>query len=376
MAQTPERPVLKIAYLIALIRRLLHLRHRRKAVAAPAGRRGSQLPRILLRIYFAAGFLVALIGVGTAGFYLAGGEQANLSDAFYMTIITVTTVGYGEVVHIDGFAERLFAGLIALAGFGAVTFLFTSLTVFFLESDLDYTLRRRRMEKQIRKLHSHYIICGFGRVGRNVANELTTTHRHFVAIDADEAAMEAQRERLPGLVYLGGDASDDDLLLSAGIMDAQGVFAVTGDDSRNLMIVFTAKQLNPNIRIVARCHEVRNAEKLRKAGADSVISPDFTGGMRIASSMIRPHVVSFLDEMLRSELKLRLEEVRVPDHFEPRALDTLRLRSPNYVLLAVRKDGEVVFNPPKGFMLAPGQLVIAMASPLGRQELESALLPD
>lgn len=368
---------MKIAYLIALLRRLLHIRRRPKAVAVtPNGRRTSQLPRILLRIYFAAGFLVGLMAIGTAGFYYAGGDNASFSDAFYMTIITVTTVGYGEIVQIDGFAERLFAGLIALAGFGAVTFLFTSLTVFFLESDLDYTLRRRRMEKQIRKLHGHYIICGFGRVGRNVANELTTTHRHYVAIDADEAAMEAQRERLPGLVYLGGDASDDDLLISAGIMDAQGVFAVTGDDSRNLMIVFTAKQLNPNIRIVARCHEVRNAEKLRKAGADSVISPDFTGGMRIASSMIRPHVVSFLDEMLRSELKLRLEEIRVPDNFEPRALDTLRLRSPNYVLLAVRKDGEVVFNPTKEFMLAPGQLVIAMASPLGRQELENALLPD
>jgi voltage-gated potassium channel len=202
------------------------------------------------------------------------------------------------------------------------------------------------------------------------------SHDWVLAIDSDEAALETQRERTPGLVYLGGDASDDELLLSAGIMDAHGLFAVTGDDSRNLMIVFTAKQLNPKVRIVARCHEVRNAEKLRKAGADSVISPDFTGGMRIASSMIRPHVVSFLDEMLRSEHKLRLEEVPVPERFEPRALETLRLRSPNYVLLAVRKDGEVVFNPTKEFMLAPGQLVIAMASPLGRQELESALLPD
>ena len=366
---------MKIARLLALLRRLLHLHKRKTAPLAPP-KRHSQLPRILLRIYFAAGFLLALMAIGTAGFYVAGGAEANLSDAFYMTIITVTTVGYGEVVKIDGFAERLFAGVIALAGFGAVTFLFTSLTVFFLESDLDFTLRRRRMEKQIRKLHGHYIICGFGRVGRNVANELTATHRHFVAIDSDEAAMETQRERMPGLVYLGGDASDDDLLLSAGIQNAQGVFAVTGDDSRNLMIVFTAKQLNPHTRVVARCHEVRNAEKLRKAGADSVISPDFTGGMRIASSMIRPHVVSFLDEMLRSELKLRLEEVRVPDHFEPRALDTLRLRSPNYVLLAVRSHGNVVFNPPKDFMLERGQHVIAMASPLGRQELESALMPE
>jgi voltage-gated potassium channel len=350
-------------------------RWRRRRPAAFRPPRSSRLPRILLRIYLAAGVLLALLVLGSAGFYLLAGEHANLSDALFMTLITVTTVGYSEVVPVTGFGGRLFTGLIALSGLGVMTFLFTSLTVFFLESDLDYSLRRRRMEKQIRKLHGHYIICGYGRVGRNVGNELTTTHRHFVAIDCDEAALEGQRERSPGLVYLLGDASDDDLLVSAGIHDALGVFAVTGDDSRNLMIVFTARQLNPRLRVVARCHEVRNTEKLRKAGADSVISPDFTGGMRIASSMLRPHVVSFLDEMLRSEQKLRLEEVCVPARFEPRELSTLQLRSPNYVLLAVRQDGQLVFNPPRDFRLQAGQHVIAMVSPQGRQELEAALLP-
>jgi voltage-gated potassium channel len=263
--------------------------------------------------------------------------------------------------------------MLAVAGFGALTFLFTSLTVLFLESDLDYTFRRRRMEKQIKKLRHHFIVCGFGRVGLNVANELTTTNRHFVAIDTEEAQLAAQRERLPGLLYLQGDASDDDVLLAADIGDARGVFAVTGDDSLNLMITLTAKQLNPRVRVVARCHETRNIEKIRKAGADTVVSPDFTGGMRIASSMIRPHVVSFLDEMLRSEHRLRLEEVAVPDAFAPRTIEELRLKDPDYVLLAIRTDDGWEFNPAPDFLLRAGFTVVAMTTPLGRMRIEASL---
>ena len=171
---------MKITYFIALLRRLLHLQKRKKTVCAP--RRHSQLPRILLRIYFAAGFLVALLAVGTAGFYVAGGDKADLSDAFYMTIITVTTVGYGEVVKIDGFAERFFAGMIALAGFGAVTFLFTSLTVFFLESDLDFTLRRRRMEnadsQAPRPLHHLRLRPGWTQRGQRAEHHPSPLRRH------------------------------------------------------------------------------------------------------------------------------------------------------------------------------------------------------
>lgn len=327
-----------------------------------------QSHRVLLRMGWACVALLLQLLLGTLGFLHFGVAGTDPFDAFYMTAITITTVGYGEVVdltHTD--AGRLFAAFVSFAGFGTLTFIFSSLTVFFLETDLNEALRRRRMEKAILKLKDHYIVCGFGRVGRNVATELIASERRFVAIEPDANMLGVFLERQPGLLYIQGDASNDDLLLRADIADAQGVFAVTGDDSLNLMICLTARQLNPAVRIVARCHEMRNA------GADVVVSPDFTGGMRIASSMIRPHVVSFLDEMLRSELNTRIEEVSVPEGLAPLNLGQLGRRSAGYVLLGVRAGGRLELNPGDDFQLAPGQVLLIMGNAGGRQELERRL---
>ena len=155
------------------------------------------------------------------------------------------------------------------------------------------------MLKRMSQLKDHYIVCGIGRVGGNVAHELTLTGREYVVIDTSQAHIDAYRERVPDTPFLHGDASEDDLLRQAGVESAAGVFAVTGDDSKNLVITLSARQLNPALRIVARCHEVNYIDKIRKVGADSIVSPDFTGGMRIASAMIRPQVVNLLDEMRR-----------------------------------------------------------------------------
>jgi len=337
-------------------------------------RTATQTGRVLLRIGWALVVLLLLVLLGTLGFLYFGPEGTQAFDAFYMTAITITTVGYAEVVDLSqSHAGRVFAAFIGFAGFGTVTFIFSSLTVFFLETDLNDALRRRRMERTISKLRDHFVVCGIGRVGRNVATELMASGYPFVTIETNREEIEHFLDRHPGLLYLEGDASDDDQLIAADIGDARGVFALTGDDSRNLMICLTARQLNPKVRIVARCHEVRNTEKMRKAGADVVVSPDFTGGMRMAASMIRPQVVSFLDEMLRSELNTRVDEVVVPQEFTPRPLASLGRRSAQYVLLGVRAGPRMHFNPPDEFLIEPGQTLILMGNAAGRKELEAAL---
>jgi voltage-gated potassium channel len=338
--------------------------------------KASQVSYIFQLLYFALSALLAVHIFGTVGYMVLTDGKYSWFDCFYMTFITVATIGFGEIIDMSSNQPaRVLTVIIGILGAGNLSMLFSVVTVALLETDLNGTLQRKRMEKTIRKLKGHYILCGFGRVGRNIAHELEATNRHYVAIDEDNVRLQEYKEKNPGLLYLHGDASDDDVLVAADLEDAKGVFAVTGDDSRNLMIVITAKQLKPNVRIVARCMETRNMEKMRKAGADAIVSPDFTGGMRIASAMIRPHVVSFLDEMLKSEKNLRVEEVPVPAGFIPKPIASLKLRSANYVLLAVReRNGEWQFNPDKDFLIKPGFTLIAMASPVGRMEIEALLI--
>lgn len=333
--------------------------------------------RVYLKLLWSFATLLTTLVVGTIGYHILGGPRYSWLDAFYMTFITVSTIGYGEIIDMSNNpSARIFTIFIATLGLGTLWFMFSTLTVFLLETDLNEAWRRRRMERVIHKLRGHYIVCGFGRVGRNVSQELEATNRHFVGIDENLELLEAQKGKSPGLLLLHGDASDDDMLIGAGIEHAKGVFAVTGDDSRNLMIALTAKQLNPKLRVVARCHDLRNEVKLKKAGADAIVSPDFTGGMRIASAMVRPHVIGFLDAMRKHEHGLRLEEVPIPESFVPRLLATLQLRSGSYVLLAVRTGSDWVFNPPKDFMLRPGYTLITMATPQGRHDLEAGLIGE
>jgi len=319
----------------------------------------------------AFGLLGLLHVVGTTGFHWLGGPQYTWLDCFYMTFITIATIGYAEVIDLShNPAGRIFTMAIGFVGIANTWYIMSLMVAYLVEGKINEALWRRRMEKQIHRLKNHFIMCGIGRVGRNVANELAATHRPYVVIDEDMHSIETHLEHHPDTMHIHGDACDDDTLAKAHIDSALGLFAVTGDDSKNLLITITAKQLNPELRVVARCHEVRNIEKIRKAGADAIVSPDFTGGLRIASAMIRPHVVTFLDEMLKSDTNLRVEEVVLPSGFPETTVGSLSLRSRDYILLAVREHQTWNFNPSDEQRLRTGCTLVVMATPAGRARLE------
>ena len=315
--------------------------------------------------------MLMVLVVGTLGYRHIGGPGYSWVDCFYMTFITVATIGFGEIVdlsHSPG--GRLFTIFIAIAGIGTMTYMLSTLTAFILEGDINQVWRRQKMQNKIEKLKEHYIVCGVGRVGSNVAHELVMTGRHCVVVDTDLQNLESYLSRHPEQLFLHGDATDNDVLLAAGIMHARGIFAVATDDSQNLVISLSAKQINPKLRVVARCHDVKNVEKTRRAGADEIVSPDFTGGLRIVSAMVRPHVVSFLDDMLKSDDNLRMEEIIVPAGFSGKPLAMLYFATNDYIVLAVRQGGKWVFNPSSQHIVREGDVLMVMTTPHGRTRLE------
>jgi voltage-gated potassium channel len=330
--------------------------------------------RVYRRFATPALALVSVNLVGMVGYKIIGGAQVTWLDCLYMTFITVATIGYGEIIDLSQSpGGRVFTMAIAMVGIGVTGYMISTLTAFILEGDMNQALRRRRMQKSIAALRRHYIICGIGRVGTNVAHELEVTGRPYVVIEAGKDAIELYLERYPNALCTHADSSEDSALIEAGIEHCAGVFAVTGDDSKNLVITLSSKLLNPEARLVARCHEVNYIDKIRKVGADAIVSPDFTGGMRIVSSMVRPQVVSFLDEMLRADNALRVEEVHIPEGFGAGTIGGLKLNRRAFVLLAVRAQDKWEFNPADNYFIGPGNTLVVMTTPEGRKSLERSL---
>lgn len=313
-----------------------------------------------IRLLTALAALIAVAFVGAFGYALIEGWP--LFDGLYMTVITIATVGYGET-HPLSHQGQAFTILLILLGSGVMLYAVSALTAFIVEGTLGDFFKRIKMEKKIGALKGHHIICGMSGTGRYAIDELLKTGMDFVVIELDPHKISELERR--GILYVQGDATSDAALHDAGILRAAGLISALHSDADNLLVVLTARELNRDLRIVAKANHEESEHKLRKVGADGVVMPNFIGGLRMASELIRPSVVTFLDTMLRGlDRAVRVEEIPIEQNstVAGRTLEESGLLGTEgvSVLALVRGKEPYRFNPRPSQRLEPGDCLIVM----------------
>lgn len=323
------------------------------------------------RILIACSLLLGLAVLAVIGYMLIGGPSVTFLDAVYMAVITLTGVGYEEIVKTANHPSlRVFNIFIVLLGVGFALYVFSELTAFLVEGELRHLFRRGRMKRQISELKEHFIVCGIGETGRHVVQELRKTKTPHVVVDLFEQAVNRFREAQDAsaeMLYVTGDATDERVLLEAGLDRAKGLISTLPSDKDNLVIAVVARQKNPALRIVSRCTDLQYSERLLKVGADSTVSPNHIGGLRLASEILRPNVVSFLDLMLQEKSRtLRIEEIGLgaTSAWIGRMVSDVDLGGRyNLLLLAMKSTSDLkslpMFNPP-GSTLLPQDAVLIL----------------
>jgi voltage-gated potassium channel len=316
--------------------------------------------------------MAVVIAGGTLGYYTLGDGRWALFDCLYMTMVTVTTVGYAETLPgmetVEG--ARAFTLVLVVFGTGVLVFFVSTITAFIVEGELKRMLAASRRKKRIKRMHDHVIVCGAGTTGRHIINELFAARVPCVAIDTDEEALRAIAGAHPKaeFSYIVGDATDDDVLAQSNLAAARGLVVALSSDKDNLYVTVAARFITTSARIVARAQELQHVDKLRRAGADAVVSPNHIGGMRMVSEMLRPSVVKFLDEMLRDKrAPYRIDEVAIS---AGTMLDGVTLRDAairekhGMSVLAVRpsRDAPWVYNPEASMRLEAGMTLVVLGS--------------
>ncbi|MDH3485049.1 MAG: potassium channel protein [Myxococcales bacterium] len=321
------------------------------------------------RLISAAAVLGAVMLLGATSYYALGQGRWSWFDCFYMTIITLSTVGFAETLQGMNEVPEARAVTIALIVLGSGTLLYfiSSLTALIVEGDLQGILRRRSMQRAIGTLNDHVIVCGIGTTGRHIATELSAVGIPFVVVDMDRLRLEELNEEFEGgLLYVLGDATDDHTLELAGVERARGVISALNDDKANLFVTITARALNPNARIVSKAIESSTEAKLRRAGADAVVAPNYIGGVRLFSEMVSPKTVAFLDRMVRfgSGISVGIEAIDIPEGspLVGKRIAETDLREAGALVVAVHcSDGEYVYAPGSEHLLQEGDSLIVLA---------------
>jgi voltage-gated potassium channel len=292
------------------------------------------------------------------------GSEIGYLQCLYMTVISTFTVGYGEFVPVTTPADRVYTMLVIVIGLGTMGYGLSEMTAFIVGGELQELFGRRKMEKRIAALRDHFLVCGTGDVGSYVIEELLATKRPFVAIDMDEEQLKKLAATRP-VLYLAGDPTDEAVLEKAGIKAAVGVMCALPNDRDNLVLAMTCRLSNPKVRIVAQAQDVKFSQRIKSAGADAVVSPQFIGGMRLVSEMIRPTVVSFLDLMLRDmEKNVRVEEARIGagSSLAGKKLREVDFTQQGLLVMALQPPGatKFIYVPSPDSVLEPGMVLIVL----------------
>ena len=320
--------------------------------------------------------LILIIAAGTIGYMTIEGWQ--FVDALYMTVITISTVGFKEVNQV-GAAGRIFTIFLVFTGVGFTLYVAAAVVQFMVEGRIRIILGRRRLDKKIDRLKNHYIICGYGRIGRVLCRHLKRAGIDVAVIEKDPEQITVMDE--DGILYIAGEATDENILLKAGIKRAQGLVAALATDTDNVFLVLTARQLAPEIFIMARSSQETAKIKLRAAGANSVESPYEMGAVSMAHRIIRPTVTSFLDLAFAHKRRdIQMEEIPVSSASE---LVNIQLKDSgirqkyNLIIIAIKKsDGSMQFNPSFEAVIAPHDTVIAVGEADNLQKLGWVLNPQ
>ncbi len=332
------------------------------------------MDRIQRRILFVGGLLMGTVLLGTLGFMAV--EGWGFLDALYMSTITITTVGYMEV-HPLSKVGRIFNVFLLIGGVTTMFYIMGTVTQIVLELELSNYFGKRRTKKVIEKLSGHYLLCGFGRVGRSAAAELQRTGVPFVVMDRNPDKVEWAIKS--GCLAVVADCARDEMLREVGITRAKGLIAALSSDADNLFLILSAKTLNPMLNVSVRVAEEEAESKMRRAGADAVYLPYSMTGYRLAQAIVRPHVFEFLDitSTSRMGLNVGMEQVRVDEGcpLAGKSLRDLQLRREiGVIVLAIRRlSGEMEFNPPADALLNSGDVLIVMGKVEDVQKLESTL---
>lgn len=312
-------------------------------------------------IIFAAVTLALVVSMGTAGYMIL--EKWNLLDALYMTVITISTVGFSEVNPVSD-QGRVLTMAILVSGLGVLGYLVGTLTQTLVEGQLLHVMGRKKLERQIKALKNHYIICGYGRVGRIVCEEIRKTKPTPLVVIDNNSNVTSKIEE-DGHLYILGDATEEECLLRAGIRSAKGLATALDSEADNVYITLTAKGLNPNVFVLARAGRIGSEKKLLHAGADRVVSPHQIGGFRMAQALLRPTVTEFVDFAIgREDPALGMEEIPVrPDSklADVTLVDSGIRKELDLIIVAIKKaSGEMLFNPASHAKIQIGDTLIAL----------------